>query len=300
MNLIIFLAILYGIGMLMGILKGKNPFMVSRNYGATTTLLDLNLLIPEFQEVSNDMGAKWQNGLTVNAALMNDRRKAKIGNDGDYGTKVAAPSTAGFVPMIDSGFISRKGRSATDIGTVHAKNAAGAFQKWNDGLDLAFATEDGVVAKAFVRNVQNKSGNLERAIGAKTLRFTGDKIRGRGPAPTIAEWLLGYNPAIGWLRPGDTLTAGSPYKIVAAGLESAFKAALVQQLIKNGMAIVNADYNATIMTAKNTELAAFLSAIHDATLCDDFVAVPAADKSSCIFVRSAGVLTLNTVIHLTV
>ena len=265
---------------------------------ALTVALSLKLLVPEFQEVSNDMGQKWVNGLTGNASIMNDRRKAKVPDDGAYGEKVAAPSNAGFKPMIDSGFVSRSGRTATDIGTVHAKNGAAAFQKWNDGLDLAFATVDGVVAKRFVDSVSNKPANLERAIGAKTLRFTGDKIRGRGPAASLVEWLLGYAPAAGWLRTGDTLVAGAPYKIVDDGMESAFKAALAQQLVKTGMAISNADYNSTIMTEKNTELTALLAAMSDPTLAATFAVVPAGDKSSCIYVRTAGVLTLETVIRI--
>jgi len=265
----------------------------------TVLKMGCSLLIPDVMDVSGDMSEKWVNSLTVHAPTINARRVAKIGDAGTYAQKVSGPSNAGFSPMVDAAFISRKGRSATDIVSAHAANGAASFDKWNANLDLAFADVGGVRASRFVDNVANKSANIEAALSSKTLRLTGDKIRGRGAAAIIANLLVGYAPAQAWLREGDVWNGGVPYNIVKAGMESALKAALTQRIIQSGLSIIMSKYDAAAILAQNTLIADLLEAMSDDTLTDDFVAVPAGGSSSVVFAVTNSVLTLETVITLT-
>lgn len=265
---------------------------------AAVVKMKVNLVVPESAEVSGDMGQKWADSLTVNAARINDRRKFKIPDDGTFISKVAVPSSQGFQGMVADNFVSRRGRNATEIKGAHAKNAQESFAKWNNNLDLAFATRDGIVAKGFVENVANKAGNWESAAGKKTLRMTGDKIRGRGVAPILAELLVGYQLAQTWLREGDAWLAGTPYKICLNGMEGALKAGLVQLITRVGLTIVQNNYDVDVMEDQNKHLENFLNAIADPTKCNTFAETTEATDTYALFVLDGNILYLKTQIVL--
>ncbi len=140
--------------------------------------MDIEITVPVTVEPSGDMPDKWANGLTSNATRINDRRIQKIPDSGTFNSKVAGPSSVSFAPMVDSAFVSKKGRTAANVTRAQYKNLADGFDKWNDKLALAFATVDGVVAKRFVDQVNNSKNNWASAVASKTLRATGDRIRG--------------------------------------------------------------------------------------------------------------------------
>lgn len=252
------------------------------------------LVVPEFREAAGDMETKFANGLINNAAIINDRRIAKVGSDGAYISKVAGPSNAGWVGMVNPAFVAKNGRDATAIAAAHQQNGAGSFAKWNRGLDLAFATRDGVVAKDFVQKVSDKKENWTEAAGKKTLRFTGDKVRGLGVSSIIPALMIGYQPAIGWLQPADSWQAGLPYKICPDGLEGTLKAALTQMITRTGMTIVQSNFLVATITAQNTLLQSLLVGMSDGAKVDPFLLTTGATDTYCLWTMNGTSLTLKT------
>ena len=211
--------------------------------------LDIKITVPTSVEAAADMPTKWAAGLVNNAEVINDRRIAKIGDEGTFQSKVAVPSSNKFSPMIDSNFVSDSGRNQANIIRAHYKNLAGAFNHWNDKLSLSFATVDGVVAKRFKDQVENSKDNWASAAAQKTLRITGDKIRG-----TIlgqwAYWGTGDYRA-NQMTNHMEIVAGAPYNFLVLGVAPSWKASIMGKLVQAGIMIINADFLAAEMTAQN-------------------------------------------------
>ncbi|MFH1226681.1 MAG: hypothetical protein V1701_02105 [Planctomycetota bacterium] len=258
------------------------------------------LLIPDFQEVAADMEAKYADGLVINATRINDRRKAKIGNDGTYIAKLAGPSNMGYSPMIKDTFVARNGRNATELTTAHGKNIQDSFKRWNDNLDSAFAEVGGIKAKKFTENVLNKKGNWSEKAGKKTLRLTGDKIRGRGVSAINAALLVGYNVAMDWFRAGDVWQGGAPYNIAQAGLEGSLKMGINQQAIRAGLTIFQSGFDAATIARQNTNLMNFLNGMRDPAKCDTFALTTGVDDTYCVFVLNGALFQLEVQIGITV
>jgi hypothetical protein len=242
------------------------------------------IFVPDTQEAAGDMPIKWNNGMGNNAVTMNDRRKASVPDDGTFNLKVAIPSNQGFTPMIDSAFVSKSERTADMITQAQYDNLKAAFGKWNDSLDYAFETVGGVEAKRFKDAVAAKQGNWAVAVARKTLRFTGDKVRGRGVAPIASYLLVGDGRAMAMLRPSDLWLAGSEYNIALDGQRPAFKAALQGALVQTGIAIVAASFDAAMITLMNDALVVLLNGISDITKADAFVYPIDPVKSFCAWV----------------
>jgi len=259
-----------------------------------------SLLVPDYQEVAADMEAKYADGLVLNATRINDRRKHKIGHDGEYIAKVAGPSNRGFSPFVNPAFKARNGRNATEIKTIHGKNAEDSFSKWNDALDLAFAEVDGVKAKRFTENVVNKKGIWSAEVGKKTLRLTGDKIRGRGVGAINAHLLVGYAVAMGWLREGDLWLGGEPYNIATDGLEGSLKAGIMQLVTRAGLTILASGFDAATITLQNTNIRNFLNGLRDPAKCDEFKLTTGPTDTYCLFKLTGALFELHTQIGLTV
>lgn len=223
--------------------------------------LDIKITVPTSVEVAGDMPIKWAGGLTNNAELINDRRVAKIPDEGVFQSKIAVPSTNKFSPMIDAAFISQSGRNQANIIRAQYKNLANSFDDWDVKLGLAFATVDGVVAKRFKDQVNNSKDRWATAVAAKTLRATGDKIRGTilGQA---AYWMTGDYKA-NQMTNHMELVGGAPYDFTHAGFASVFKAGLMGKLVQALMMILNADFLAAEVTAQNTVLSLYCDRLRD-------------------------------------
>ena len=264
-----------------------------------TQLMKYWLLVPDYQEVAADMEAKRVDGMVINATRMNDRRKYKVPDDGTYILKMAGPANLGYSPMIKDGFVARNGRNATEITTAHGKNAQDSFKKWNDSLDLMFKEEDGIKAKRFVDMVTNKKGNWSDEVGKKTLRLTGDKIRGLGVSAINAHLLVGYSHAMGWLRPGDIWGGGSPTNITVPGLEGSLKAGVTQLVTRAGLTIIHSGFNADTITRQNTNLRNLLNGMRDAATVDQFVLTTGAEDNHCVFALEGALFWLKVQVGLT-
>jgi hypothetical protein len=263
--------------------------------------LQCKLYAPDVQEAAGDMPPKWSGGLVNNAPTINDRRKASVPDDGTFNTKVAIPSNAGFSPMIDASFVSKSEHNAAMIKQLHYDNLKKAFGKWNDALDYAFETVDGVVAKRFKDAVASKQDNWAIAVAQKTLRITGDKVRGRGISPIAAYLLVGDPRAMSMLRPSDEWLNGTAYDIARTGERPALKAAVQMGLVQTGLAIISSDFDSAIITAQNAVLVTLLNGLKDTTKCDAFATPYNPTKSYIAWVKDVdtGKFYLHLQVYLT-
>ncbi|MFH1231437.1 MAG: hypothetical protein V1709_08075 [Planctomycetota bacterium] len=260
---------------------------------------ELKLYVPVTWEVAGDMPDRWANGLKNAAEVINDRRQAKIPDDGTFNSEMAIPANKGYVPFVASGFISKSDRSDDGIKGSHAKNVTTAFNFWNDKINKAYATVDGIVAKEFKEKVDDAKVRWALRVADKTLRFTGDKIRGRSVAPIATYYLVGDERASGWIRPSD-FADGTPYNIAGARERVALKTAIQQRLVQGGQMVSNLEYTAAALLAENTVNASLLSRLRDTAKCDAFVAVPAPDKCFCAWaLDGSGLLYLHVQVGLT-
>lgn len=246
-----------------------------------TKVYEGKFLVPVSVEASADMPIKWAAGLTNNAETINSRRIEKIPDEGTFGTKVAGPSSAKFAPMIDAAFVSQSGRVQADLIRLQYKNLADSYNHWNDKLNLAFATVGGVVASRFKDQVNNSKDNWADAIAKKTLRLTGDKIRGMLASQAV-YWATGDYKA-NQMTNGHELLAGAPYDLTQGVLRQQFRAAMMGLIVQAGVLIIAADFNAAVITAQNTSLNALAAAYQDVLL-DPFVEPLAANNSYFGFV----------------
>lgn len=194
---------------------------------------------------------QWANGLKDNAERVNQKRKAVIGNELDFQSKLASPATQEFAPMIDSDFVSRSGLSDSEIVDAHKANLKEAFDKYNDKLDFVFETVEGVFAKRYKEKVDLTTGKFSTGAAKRTLPFTGIKVEGRGPAAIASMWLTDDPMTERLIRGGDNVLEGGPIRISAKNVKAALKAALTQRIIQAGNAIIRSDYAASVFTDQN-------------------------------------------------
>ncbi|MEW6027600.1 MAG: hypothetical protein AB1599_09950, partial [Planctomycetota bacterium] len=231
---------------------------------------ELKLYVPENAEVAGDMPDRWANNLKNAAEILNDRRQAKIPDDGTFIRRIGGPSTAGYAPYVPPGFISKSDRSAEAIKGTHSSNVTSAFNKWNDKMNSVFATKDGIVAKEYKDKVEAAKDQWALKVGAKVLRLTGDKIRGRSVAPIAAFYLVGDTRSADWLH-ADDYSDGAPYDIAKIYQRVALKAAVQQRIIQGGLMIINQQLQASAVTAENSTNTDLLNGLRDPAKSDVFV-----------------------------
>ncbi len=213
---------------------------------------DITITIPVSVEAAGDMPNKWASGLTNNAELINDRRKEKIPDEGTFQSKIAVPSSTKYSPMIDAAFLSQAGRNRANINRAQYKNLADNFNHWNDKLDLSFAEVDGVVAKRFKDQVNNSKDNWATEVAAKTLRATGDKIRGTILGQALF-WTTG-DPLANGMTNLMAIIDGGPYQAIHIGRAQAFRAAMMGMQVQACIQIITADFLVAEIAAQNTRL----------------------------------------------
>lgn len=231
---------------------------------AVTIHYEGKFLVPTSVEAAADMPEKWADSLVANATKINDRRIAKIPDAGTFATKIASPSSTKFAPMVDSAFVSDAGVVAADIVRGQYKNLADSFDHWNDKLALSFATVDGVEAKRFKDQVNNSKTAWADAAAKRTLRLTGDKIRGQLASQAI-YWSTGDFKA-NQMTNGHELLTGAPYDLTQGVLRQQYRAAMMNLIVQAGLIIIKADFLAAVITAQNTRLCALATLFNDAAL----------------------------------
>ncbi len=263
-----------------------------------TKHFELKLYVPATWEVSGDMPLRWRDNLKNAAQYMFDRLTAKIPDDGTFINKMATPAGKAYRSLLNPAYISKSGRTADDISNTHATNMGLKFTQWLGNLTKAFATVDGVQAKSFKEKVDAAIDRWAIAVGDKTIRLTGDKIRGRSVAPIAAHYLVGEEMASGWIREGD-LADGAPYNITSDLQRTALKAAVMQRLLQGGMMVINSGNNPGVITKQSDINAELLTMLRNTARCDAFVATPAPDKCFCVWALDGSYLYLHIQVGVT-
>lgn len=217
--------------------------------------LDIKITVPVSVEPAGDMPDKWAGGLVKNAERINDRRIEKVGDEGAFHSKITNPSSAQFAPIVDAAFVSESGKNQANIIRSQHKNLAASFNQWNDKLALSFATVDGVVAKRFKDQVNNSKDNWATAVANKTLRATGDRIRGTLLGQAI-YWMVGDYKA-NRMTNAMVIVAGGPYDYARAELRQCFRTGAMQHLTASLIRILDSDMLAGEITAQNDILTLF-------------------------------------------
>ncbi|MFH1232071.1 MAG: hypothetical protein V1709_11320 [Planctomycetota bacterium] len=257
-----------------------------------TKVSGVRLIVPETMPPSDGMVEQWRDALKNSATRLNQKRQLAIPDEGRFQTKLAAPAGLEWAKMIDPTYRSKSELSADEIKTAHIKNLMDAFSKWELGLAMAFETVDGVEAKRFKDAVDNKTDSWADGVTRKTLRFTGDKTRGRGAAPIAAYWLTGDKRVEEMLRAGDTITAGGPLNVAKTGFRTFLKVGLLQKLVQAGVVIVRSGCDPAVIDAQNGFINEFLKGVQDASFAE-FQPLLLPDKSFCRYELTDGVLYLN-------
>jgi hypothetical protein len=260
---------------------------------------ELKLYVPENWEVAAHMADTWEKNLGDAGALIKDKLDEKLPDDGTFIRDLVNPSSTGYAPMLNPSFVSKSERNTDNIRSIRQGNMADSFLRWKENMSKAFATVDGVPAKAFKERIAAAKDRWALKMGAGMLRFTGDKIRGRSVAPITAHYLVGDMRAIGWMSQGDE--AQMPYSIARDGERPSLKAAILTRLVQGGLMIVKAGPEATAeVTRQNTINAATLNGLRDPLKCDAFVSSYDANKCFCIWeTDTEGRLILHTQVGLT-
>ncbi|MFH1230638.1 MAG: hypothetical protein V1709_03990, partial [Planctomycetota bacterium] len=195
--------------------------------------------------------------------------------------------------VINPAFKSKSGRNADNIREAQQANLNRTYAKYEASLAHIFETIDEEEAKRLKEIIDNKKDVFAEGMSDRTLRLTGDKIRGRGVAPLASMWLTGDITVPDMLRPGDNITYGGPVDISKPGLKPQVKSGLNARLIQSGVAIIYSEMNATRITTENTIINSFLNALRDETVYEEFTAALTPLKSHCGFFMRDGQLFLR-------
>ncbi|MFH1227148.1 MAG: hypothetical protein V1701_04490 [Planctomycetota bacterium] len=257
---------------------------------------ELRLYVPVHSEVAGDMPDKWYRGLSNNAQLIKDRLLEKIPDEAAFMRIIVDPSTNGFANFINPAFKSKRGANANIIRATKFENLSTMFAEWYRRIGKVYANN----AALFNSAIADAKDWVAERLGAKVLRFTGDKIRGRGPAPLATLYMAGDLRATIWGGQGDT-KEGAPYDISRDNEGSTFKAALQQRLVQSGMRIVNTKFDTDVITAENTTNASVLNGQRDTAKCDEFVLTTGVEDCFCLWeVDIEGRLNLHVQVGVTV
>ena len=257
-----------------------------------TKVSGIRLIVPASIPPADYMAEQWRESLKNNAMRMHQKILDSIPDEGKFQTKLAGPSGLEWAKVMDPTYRSKSELSADDIRTAQMTKLMESFSKWQFGIAAAFETVDGVEAKRFKEAVDNKSDAWADGVTSKTLRFTGDKVRGRSVAPIAAYWLSGDKRVEEMLRGGDTVTAGGPLNVAKLGFRTFLKAGLVQKLVQSGVLIVRAGFDSGVIDAQNGFINEFLKGVQDAAFAE-FQPLDLPDKSFCRYELTDGVLYLN-------
>ncbi|MFA5795495.1 MAG: hypothetical protein WC980_10580 [Candidatus Brocadiia bacterium] len=227
-------------------------------------LTEVVFSIKPLSEVPPEIAKRWLDDTSASAEVMNNRRKAKIKNRGDYENLISEISSQKYRSYVDPNFISRTGLNKSEITAKHYKNCSDGYDKYNNKLDYVYETVDGVPAKRYKERVARAAANYGAGVAKKLLSFTGTKARGLGPAAMAPKWLDGDNS----LRAGDAfeIIKGSAVVVPKPGLRSAFRAALEPKLIYSGAAIIRGDFQADVVLRHNDEINMLMNAMANPAL----------------------------------
>ncbi|MFA5794140.1 MAG: hypothetical protein WC980_03630 [Candidatus Brocadiia bacterium] len=230
--------------------------------------LDIKITVPVSLEPAGDMPDRWVEGLVNNALRMRDRALEVLPDEGKFQSRVAEVANQKWKGMIDPSFVSQSGLTQKNIQRAHYKGLAGAYAKFREMYEKAFATVDGVVAKFFKDRVINAKDRWANAVANTILRITGDRIRGM-IVPQVIYWMTGDPKANKFTEHSEVINGG-PYDFTKPGIRQQFRSAASSLLITAGVNILKADMEAAEIAAQNARLVELANA-YRATAVKPFV-----------------------------
>lgn len=258
-----------------------------------TIVSGLELFVPAKEPPHQRTVDQWAESLKLNLPRIIEKMRAKIPDLKAYLENLANPASAGWRNMINPLFKSRSGSDADSIRDSQRSNLGRSYQKFDTSLSHIYETIDEEVAKRYKEAIDNKKDLFAEGMGDRTLRFTGDKIRGKGVAPLAAFWLAGDITTVDLLRPADKVLYGGPVDIAKDSLSPQLKSGLVGRLIQSGMAIVYSNMDATRIATENATINRFVSAMRDEAVYEEFLEPLAPLKSHCGYFMRDGQLYLQ-------
>ncbi|MBI4711969.1 MAG: hypothetical protein HY762_01480 [Planctomycetes bacterium] len=259
----------------------------------STNVSGLELFVPVKEPPRQQSVDQWAESFKLNTGRIIEKLRAKIPDLKAYLENLANPAGRGWKDVINPAFKSKSGADAASLKDKHQSNLNRTYNKFDTALAHIFETIDEEVGKRFKEIIDNKKDLFAEGMADRTLRFTGDKIRGRGITPLAAMWLSGDITVADLLRPGDKILYGGPVDVSKPGLRPQLRAGLVSRLMQSGMAIVYSEYSPTRIATENTLINSFLSALRDNTVYEEFVEPLTPLKSHCGYYMESGQLFLR-------
>jgi hypothetical protein len=225
--------------------------MVQSEIGGSMTLVShVKLIIPNYSTPER-CKIQWAEVLGVDAERINEKAQAVIADEETFSERLASPSSAGFSPMIKSSFVSKRGKTSTQIKTNQRVNLARSYQKWTDKMDFQFAEIDEVPAARFKDSVNQAKVSMGEGLAVRTLPLTGIRVEGRGLVSLAGKWLTGDTLVESMLRAGDDIVMGGAYAICKAAKSFQLRTVLASQLVYVGAELIKNDFAAALMATLN-------------------------------------------------
>ena len=76
---------------------------------------ELKLYVPETWEVAGHMADLWEKRLSESGELIKDKLDERMPDDGTFIRELVEPSSNGYSPYVNPGFVSKGERSADNI-----------------------------------------------------------------------------------------------------------------------------------------------------------------------------------------
>lgn len=202
------------------------------------TIVSHVILVTDVPQAALAVIERWKQGLKDRADRILANRRSRIPDATAFNDLLATASIKGWKDVINPDFMSRAGLKASEIRASHQANLSQAFEKYRDQLEFLFETVDGIPAKRFKDLVDRAAEEYARGIETRTLPFTGYRPSGLGLTAIASYWLTADVTTEGFLRSGDKVLEGGPYRVCPIAKKPGLKTMLNQRLIQAGATIV--------------------------------------------------------------
>jgi hypothetical protein len=209
------------------------------------------ILVTDVPQAAQAVIERWKQGLKDRADRIIANSRARIPDATAFNDLLATASIKGWKDVINPAFFSRAGLKASEIRDSQQANISRSYEKYRDQLEFLFETVDGIPAKRFKELVDQAAEAYAKGAAARVLPFVGYRPSGLGLTAIASYWLTGDVTTQGFLRGGDTVLEGGPYRICPQAKKPGLKVMLNQRLVQAGAAIVKSGMDAAVIAYQN-------------------------------------------------
>jgi hypothetical protein len=249
------------------------------------------ILVTDVPQTALAVIERWKQGLKDRADRIIANSKARIPDATAFNDLLSTASIAGWKDVINPGFFSRAGLKASEIRASQQANISRSYEKYRSQLEFLFETVDGIPAKRFKELVDRAADEYAKGMEARVLPFTGYRASGLGLTAIAAYWLTGDVTTLGFMRGGDSVQEGGPYRICPQAKKPGLKAMLSQRLLQAGATIVKSGMDPTVIAYQNQLTNEEVQGFVDPTL--DLIPFSASGDSHVDFIVVDGRLYLE-------